>query len=151
VILSTITFLGVILFWKFAGSQQAITNYTAICSQMCRADLEKAKATGFWNLPAGTLSGGVGTYVGTTTNSAQIGEWYDGNANFLSYKTSGGLTPATAVYLLTRTTTDSNIAGSGSSYTITPDSVRVVVTTVTRISDGATMYTMGTELVNNGL
>jgi len=148
-----VTIAGALSVWAAATTSIVRTSEEVICAQLARTDIEKAKATGFDNLSTGALSGGTGTYTGTTTNSTYVSEFYTQAGAFVSYGTSLlSAPPSSAYYKLVRVTSDTNVAkGAGTSYKVTTESTRTIVTTVARVSDNTVMYTMGTVLVKAGI
>lgn len=147
IIASLVTVVGVVgLFslWTYSYAVIQSQRVIGVAGQIARADIEKAKVQGFWNLPKGVIGQSKTTAVHTGPT-----EYYDANGQKLNVTAPN----AESYYSLVRQVVDSNFLPleTGGTYTLTGVSLRTVRTTVRRVSDNVVMSTMGTNLAKGGL
>jgi hypothetical protein len=106
-------------------------------SQIARTDIERAKVVGWANLPLGTLNG---TKTEATYNAPT--EYFDNNGSQLANATG-------AAFSLQRSVVDSNIAVSGSTYTLKDASLRKISSTVKYVPKNETIVTYATYLAKD--
>jgi len=134
---------GMFGLWQYNFVNMQRTHQVGAAGQIARADIEAAKAQGFWNLPLGVIN--------TTTKTALYTgpiQYYDAAGAPLT----GGLPVASRYYSSQRTINDANYATTTSGgYGITLETVRTVRCDVKRVSTNTVVYSMGTKLVRGGL
>ena len=101
---------------------------------------------GVYNTSTSTASWS-GAYIPATGWTSGATAYYTyGGAQLASSTTAGVYFSATV------TVTDSNVLlGSGTTYSISPTTIRAVVVSVTNVSTGNVDFTMATNLVEGGL
>ncbi len=122
-------------------------------AEICQANLETAKVFGAGNMPLGVYNTSTstaswsGAYIPATGWTSGATAYYTyGGAQLASSTTAGVYFSATV------TVTDSNVLlGSGTTYSISPTTIRAVVVSVTNVSTGNVDFTMATNLVEGGL
>jgi len=122
-------------------------------AQIAQSVIETAKVYGAANMPLGTYSSStqLGTWSGAYIQSTG---WTSGGTAYYSYQgTPLASSISTGAYFsVTVMVTDSSVQqGSGTSYTLSQNSIRGVVVSVANIASGSVDYTMATNLTLGGV
>lgn len=133
----------------FAGSQQIAETTSA--ANVCQNVLETAMTYGANNIPTGTYnsSSQTGSWSGAYIPATG---WTSGATAYYNFKGVQLTSSTGAFFSLTVSITDSSVLpGAGTTYTLTQQSLRSVVVTITNISSGAQDFQMATNLVQGGV
>ena len=139
--------------WSTTFKQSKVITELTSAEEIDRAVLETAKVYGPLNLPTGTYNSStqLGTWTGaylptTGWTSGGTGYYSFGGAQVASSSATG------AYFSVSVTITDSGVqVGSGTSYTIQNSTLRTIVITPTRMSDGTTILQMATNIIAGGM
>jgi len=136
--------------WSTTFKQSKVITEVTQSEQIDRAVLETAKAFGALNLPTGTYNSTsqLGTWTGAYTSGAWTSgatAYYDFSGNQLSSSTG-------AYFSVSVTITDANVqVGTGTSYTVQNSTLRSIVATASRLSDGTVILPMATNIIAGGM
>jgi len=139
--------------WSTTYKQTKNTSELSQAEEIDRAVLETAKAYGPLNLPTGTYNSSTGTgswsgaYIPATGWTAGSTAYYNFQGTQLASSTSTGAYFSVGVVI-----SDSGVQqGTGTTYSIQNSTLRSIVVTVTRLSDGTTILPMATNIIVGGM
>jgi len=139
--------------WNACFNQSANITEMTSAANIAQGELGIAEVYGSANMPTGTYSTATsqgtwtGAYIPATGWTAGATAYFNYSGGQVATSTSSGV-----FYSLSVTVTDSSVLqGTGTSYTLSPTSLRSVVATVTNISTGTVDFQMATNLVSGGL
>jgi Tfp pilus assembly protein PilV len=139
--------------WQTCFKQNKSISEVTQAEEIDRAILETAKVYGPLNLPVGTfntttqLGTWSGAYIPATGWTSGATAYFDVNGAQLASSTSAGV-----YYSASVTITDTGASSTGgTTYVIQNSTLRSVVATVTRVSDGTAILPMATNLIVGGM
>lgn len=147
---------GAFVGWSLMSRHNRAGHLNAQAAQLARTEIERAKLNGPGGLPLGTYvaATGLATWNGAydATANAGVGGWVSSLPVYYNVSGAQVASSSGASFVVSDTITDSIVlASGGSGYVLQPASQRQVVVTVSRASDGATVFTMGTILAQGGI
>lgn len=151
VLITAVGLVGIFSLFAFALGQIQNAHETTVAGQIARADLEKAKTQGFFNLPESST---FTTLTYTRPDGAVSAVRWTGPVSFYDSKgTRQNITAANDLtrFTLQRTVLEVGVVVSGTTYDFRDGGQRIVTATIRRQPENEIMMSMATTLVQGGI